>query len=716
MRKLFILIILTLLVWQSYAQAPTVAATNVVFGTKTCSAVDVSWTNGDGGSRIVIASKDAATSVVPTNNTFYLANASFGSGHFFSATEFVVYNGNGSSVSVSNLEPNTTYYFSVFEYNGGGTVFNYLTTSYPEASSTTESFAIDFSISDPFQCLSANSFTFTPTVTRSGSDALSYFWRFGDGTTSTDATPTYTYPAKGLYDVSLRVSSTGCQATTIKPDTVAPNPSVSFTLDTDIIGNTAEQCFLNQDGTQNYFKFTNTSSPDFLPTGISNSEFTWYYGDGTFEIGPDNNFIDKTYSEPGTYMVKLVVDNDFNGIELCSDSFEMALTVKPRPIDTLLVELDTLMCLNNNLFDFDHNTMDGTVVSTWNFGDGNSSTGNNVSHSYSSIGLYYITLEAIDGAGCYDIYEDSVQVLPQPNNVFGVLNASYCEGDTTALVPLLDNGVWLGDGMDANGRFTADALGLNTVRYAVDIDGCKDTATQSTTVYRVPEFELGMDTSICSGTSYEKSILGEGTSILWSTGGTDTFTQVTADGVLWAQRSENGCTFRDSMMVRVIDAPIFELGSDSTLCGGSFRDVDVSAPEANYEWSDGFEGGRRTLSVSGEYKVTTTNKCGTYTDSVTLDFLPFACDIFVPNAFTPNGDKLNDVFQATGNIVIQSMIIYNKWGELLYESYADTFGWDGMQNSIPAKSDTYFYVIRYEKPVENVVETLTASGGVFLMR
>jgi gliding motility-associated-like protein len=164
------------------------------------------------------------------------------------------------------------------------------------------------------------------------------------------------------------------------------------------------------------------------------------------------------------------------------------------------------------------------------------------------------------------------------------------------------------------------------------------------------------------------------------------------------------------------DAPIFELGSDSTLCGGSFRDVDVSAPEANYEWSDGFEGGRRTLSVSGEYKVTTTNKCGTYTDSVTLDFLPFACDIFVPNAFTPNGDKLNDVFQATGNIVIQSMIIYNKWGELLYESYADTFGWDGMQNGIPAKSDTYFYVIRYEKPVENVVETLTASGGVFLMR
>lgn len=700
-----------------FAQTPSTAATNIVFGNKYCSAVTVSWTNGNGASRIVIASQGAAVTSLPTNDVFYLSGANYGTGHQLSAKEYVVYNGTGSSVTVTNLDKNTTYYFSVFEYNGSGTIFSYRTASYPETSVTTENIAADFTIDDPYQCENGNVFNFTPSVVQTGTGSLSYSWRFGDGSTSGIQFASHTYLNKNIYNVELKVSSLQCESIIIKQDTVAPKPDVSFILDPGIVDNTQEQCFLKPDGSDNFFKFTNTSDYGFLPTGFSFTEKKWDFGDGSIEFNTDDNFVDKTYSQPGSYTVRLTVDNSFNDIEYCTDSFELIVRVRPRPIDTNLVLFDTAMCLLGNNFDFDHQTTDVSVSSTWDFGDGNTGGGNTVTHSYAAIGKYYIRLEALDGSGCYDFYEDSLVVVPQPNNTIGTLNPSYCEGDSAViLLANIGNGDWLGDGISSSGLFTPTILGVNEVRYAVEVDGCKDTADLTTTVYVRPFFELGADTMICQGASFAKRIVRGSAAAIWSTGSTDSFTQVTSSGVLWAQLTERGCLYRDSIVVEVLSYPVFDLGSDSTLCGGSFREIDVSTPEASYTWSDGFVGPLRVLNSSGVYGVTVTNKCGTFTDSVNLNFLPFACDIFIPNAFSPNGDGLNDIFRPTGNVVLKSMKIFNRWGEMLYESTPENFGWNGIYRKDLAKSDHYFFIIRYEKPVPSSVELLEASGVVFLMR
>lgn len=714
MRHLLFLLSTLCLALISAAQAPTVAATNVIFGTKYCSEVQVAWTNGNGASRIVIASEGAATTASPADNTFYLSNSTYGSGHLFSATEFVVYNGTGNSVTVTNLKKNTTYYFSVFEYNGGGTVFNYLRPGYPEASVTTENLTADFTIDDSYQCLRNNEMTFTPSVVRSGTGALSYSWRFGDGNTSTAQSPTHTYAARGLYDVELTVSANQCEDVVTKGDTVAPDPAVSFVLDPSFPDNTPEQCFLKPDGSPNFYEFLNTSFYDYLSTNFSKSLATWTFGDGVTRTG---NAADHTYLEPGVYPVKLVVESTFNDIEFCVDSFERIVTVRPRPIDTLLVAFDSVMCLNNNSFDFDHNTADVSVVSTWSFGDGNSAIGNEVSHSYGAVGKYYIQLEATDGVGCYDVYNDSLEVVPQPNNIIGVLDASYCEGDMA--VPLqadIGGGDWIGDAVDTDGLFVPNTLGVNEVRYAVEVDGCRDTALISTTVFERPFFELGNDTTLCVGTSFEKSITANGATPLWSTGSTDTFTEVNSSGILWAELSQGVCEHRDSITVGIIQAPEVNLGGDSTLCGGSFKNIDVSASEATYDWSDGFSGGVRTITTSGLYSVTVTNKCGTATDEIDLEFLPAACDIFVPNAFSPNGDGINDVFRPSGNVFIKSVKIFNRWGEMMYEGTPENFAWNGLYEGQLAKSDHYFFMIRYEKPVPGGIVPLEESGHVFLMR
>ena len=202
----------------------------------------------------------------------------------------------------------------------------------------------------------------------------------------------------------------------------------------------------------------------------------------------------------------------------------------------------------------------------------------------------------------------------------------------------------------------------------------------------------------------------------WSTGATDSFTDVTNAGILWAERTDNGCKFRDTMRVTVISAPSIELGPDTLLCGGGRKIIDVRASEATYTWSDGYTGGgTRTITSTGDYSVVVTNKCGTASDDIVLEFLPYACDIFMPNAFSPNGDGLNDLFRPSGTIIMKSMEVYNRWGELLYTSVGDNFAWDGYANGELSQPGVYFFFIRYEKPEEEGVTPMTLSGKFHLV-
>jgi hypothetical protein len=95
---------------------PTVNASGISFSA-TCSSVDINFTSGNGANRIVVMSQTCPIAVTPTDQTDYTAR-SFGLGSAIGAGNFVVYNGNASSVRVGGLLPGTTYCFSIFEYNG----------------------------------------------------------------------------------------------------------------------------------------------------------------------------------------------------------------------------------------------------------------------------------------------------------------------------------------------------------------------------------------------------------------------------------------------------------------------------------------------------------------------------------------------------------------------------------------------------------------------
>jgi gliding motility-associated-like protein len=122
---------------QTTLTAPTLATSNF-FGTNTTgNSMNLSWTNGNGTNRMIIAKAGSAVDVLPVNLTSYFSSSSFGSGSNLGGGNFVVYNSSGDNFLLTNLQPATTYHFASFEYNGSGGGSVYLTSSIGRASFTT---------------------------------------------------------------------------------------------------------------------------------------------------------------------------------------------------------------------------------------------------------------------------------------------------------------------------------------------------------------------------------------------------------------------------------------------------------------------------------------------------------------------------------------------------------------------------------------------------
>jgi gliding motility-associated-like protein len=70
---------------------------------------------------------------------------------------------------------------------------------------------------------------------------------------------------------------------------------------------------------------------------------------------------------------------------------------------------------------------------------------------------------------------------------------------------------------------------------------------------------------------------------------------------------------------------------------------------------------------------------------------------YIPNSFSPNGDGINDIFQPKGhNILEYNLLIYNRWGELIFESNNILYGWDGYYKDYIVQDDVYVYYIVYK--------------------
>lgn len=109
------------------------------------------------------------------------------------------------------------------------------------------------------------------------------------------------------------------------------------------------------------------------------------------------------------------------------------------------------------------------------------------------------------------------------------------------------------------------------------------------------------------------------------------------------------------------------------------------------EWNHGIqidllnENGTRIIYCYGK-------RDGCYTDTVQFKITLVGCRIiFIPNAFTPNGDGTNDILYIRGNVELVTFKIYNRWGENIFFSRDLNYGWDGTYKGVPCPMEVYVY-------------------------
>ncbi|HYJ62489.1 MAG TPA: gliding motility-associated C-terminal domain-containing protein [Parafilimonas sp.] len=181
-------------------------------------------------------------------------------------------------------------------------------------------------------------------------------------------------------------------------------------------------------------------------------------------------------------------------------------------------------------------------------------------------------------------------------------------------------------------------------------------------------------------------------------------------------KTSKGCDSIVYYNVNFNFTPTVSLGADT--CFGSKDSLVLKAlPDySTYTWNGTASGSNKfVVSKPGIYTLMISNECGMKADTINI-FKQCAFDIFMPNAFTPNGDGLNDLFRIplqNYNRLI-SFTIYNRWGEKIFTTQNISNGWNGMNKEYPAATGTYVYII-VMKSLDNK-STFTKKGYVTLIR
>lgn len=223
----------------------------------------------------------------------------------------------------------------------------------------------------------------------------------------------------------------------------------------------------------------------------------------------------------------------------------------------------------------------------------------------------------------------------------------------------------------------------------------------------------------CDGDTVTLQVATNGASAVWSDGSTADSLLVSVTGDYSVTLTLEGCTSttaaRVEVLPRFIDLPTW---SDSTFCPGEELRLNAEVPFANYVWSTGHNGPALLVPEVGNYAVTVTTPCATVERSIFISDGECAPLVNVPNAFTPDGDGINDVFFVALSAVPLNLewSIFNRWGELVFESTDPQAQWDGTYQGQPAPQGVYVYQLTYRKVADTGVVAEKLRGHVTLLR
>lgn len=309
---------------------------------------------------------------------------------------------------------------------------------------------------------------------------------------------------------------------------------------------------------------------------------------------------------------------------------------------------------------------------------------------------------------------DTVVVLGPPAASITSPSA-ICKGDTIHFEVPFENNTYYnwttgGGSVIDTANNELNVLYSNTGNYSVSILAINHCGTSNShlnvTVNSYPAVSAGNDTSICeknsislktnTGINYAYSwssgnvFLGSGNSISISPDSSAVYTvKVTAPG---------GCVKNDSVKVTVVKQDI-QFKNDS-LCEGETLKIGNPEPASSYLWSNGSKSALISVSDTGLFKVTIVNPvelCPKIINFRVKESSSCFKDLKLPNVVTLNNDGLNDNFTPiiTAEYSTFKIKIYNRWGEMVFESDDPHFSWDGrIKSGSLAPAGVYYYIAK----------------------
>jgi len=459
-------------------------------------------------------------------------------------------------------------------------------------------------------------------------------------------------------------------------------------------------------------------SVQFQNNSFGAGSYLWNFGDPTTS-GDTTHAVNPSYLYPdtGTYNVTLIAYSSFN--PGCADTTVGTVTLLPD--FTADFSFVSSPCSFSVAFNDTSNTASGpTSHWNWNFGDGTTDTIADPIHTFPGAGTYTVTLVATSLRGCRKTIVKTVVLLP--NLSASATNAGVsCHDSCNAVVTVVPSSgtqpysyVW----DDPLGQTTATATALCPGTYQVtvtDSNNCSATATAIVNNPDVLSAQLTATDAYCNGACI-------GTATIAATGGTAPYTAtwndpqnqnaLTASGLCpgWytAQLTDNnGCPFSDSVEViySTYIPPLDAVISSDTIYDGQTVQLNAitSGGPFTYSWTPAQlvsnpQAANPTATPTGSttYIVTITDGFGCDNiDSVTVFVKEVICEepeIFIPNAFTPNGDQNNDQVFVRGNTIKElTFKIFDRWGELVFETNNPKKGWDGTYKGTAAAPAVYVY-------------------------
>lgn len=607
-----------------------------------------------------------------------------------------------------------------------------------------ETLNFDFEVYDPppvatflaqsSACLN-NPVKFSLNAINGNRPVISYFWDFGDGTTSTEKEPAHNFTSEGLKTVSLSVKNdVACVSNVYQlPIKILKQPQASFTV-------------ANISCSQTAIQFTDQSVlNDNAPI------YSWDFGDGT--ISTDKNPI-HTYQKSGDYIIKLVLKTEAN----CESNFQLSKTIFELPAADFV---DPNACALDNVIFKAINTSSDIVSYQWNFGDESTATGKDTPpHQFATPGTYIISLKVTSSNGCEkEIKKTIVISSSNPKADFSVINGNnLCsnqpvqfQDNSSVQIGKIVRLEWIFE-FSNGGSNTVETYSLpskdsifthkypttkETINYQVKLkaysgnDCVEEFGPISITVKGSPEVTFSPLTGICIDKS-KISINQASETTKIAGNGFFTGDGITKDGIFdpvaagigkhtitYTFTANNGCNDIKSQEIEVYPLPTVNAGEDVTiLIGGqtTFKSI-ATGNELTYQWLPSTSLNDATLlnpiaspRESTLYTLIVTSKDGcTTSGKVNVNV---ATKPTIPNTFTPNGDGNNDTWNIKylDSYVNARMTIFNRFGNEVFTSTGYDIPWDGRFKGKEVPIGVYYYII------DTKVEGKKFTGSVTVIR